>query len=135
MRRRPVRASRSSVTAPTGTLMKKISRQVIGLSSPPTTGPDAAATAPPIAHTATARVRLVGSAYAWRTRAIAAGIITAAAAPCTNLATTSVPGLGARPQAAEATTNTDSPAANARRAPPRSDSAPADSSKAANISV
>jgi hypothetical protein len=42
---------------------------------------------------------------------------------------------GARPHAAEASTNTTSPAPNARRAPSRSDSDPADNSSAANISV
>jgi hypothetical protein len=68
-------------------------------------------------------------------RAIEDGIITAAAAPCTNRAATSAPRPGARPQAAEAATNTESPAANARRAPARSDSEPADSSSAANMSV
>ena len=59
----------------------------------------------------------------------------AAAVPCTNLAATSVARLGATPQAADATANKTSPAANARRAPIRSASAPADSSSAANISV
>ena len=38
-------------------------------------------------------------------------------------------------EAAEATKNTQSPVPNARRAPARSDSAPADSSSAANMSV
>ena len=40
--------------------------------------------APPIAHTATARARRAGSGYAWPTRVIEEGIITAAAAPWTN---------------------------------------------------
>jgi hypothetical protein len=61
------------------------------------------------------------------------GISTAAAAPWTNRAATSAPRLGARPQAAEAATNSDSPAAKARRAPTRSDSAPAVSKRAANM--
>jgi hypothetical protein len=47
-----------------------------------------------------------------------AGIITAAAAPWTNRATTSAPGLGARPHATEAATNSASPTPNARRAQP-----------------
>jgi hypothetical protein len=104
--------------------MKKISRHVTRVSSPPSTGPDEDAAAPPIAHTATARARLAESAYAWPMRAVEDGIITAAAAPCTNRAATSVPRLGARPQATEATANAPSPAANARRAPIRSDSGP-----------
>lgn len=68
-------------------------------------------------------------------RAIDAGIITAAAAPWTKRATTSAPSLGARPQAAEATTNTASPVVKARRAPTRSESAPAENNSAANRSV
>ena len=115
--------------------MKKIIRHVTSVSRPPSTGPADDATPPPMAHTATARARLTGSAYPWLMRAIEAGIITAAAVPCTNRAAISAPRLGARPQAAEAATNNPSPAANPRRAPTRSDSAPADSSRAANISV
>src|SRR6185437_9649816 len=125
----------SRPSAPAGRLMKKIIRQVTSVSRPPRTGPADAATPPPTAHTATARARLTGSEYAWLIRAIEAGIITAAAAPWKNRAATRAPSPGARPQAAEATTNTDRPAANARRAPIRSDSDPADSSSAANISV
>jgi hypothetical protein len=49
------------VTAPAGTLMKKISRQLTRVSTPPSTGPADDATAPPIAQTATARARLAGS--------------------------------------------------------------------------
>ena len=69
------------------------------------------------------------------TSAIDAGIIAAAAAPCTDRATISAASDGASPQAAEAIVNSPSPPQKARRAPIRSDSDPADSSSAANISV
>jgi hypothetical protein len=62
-------------------------------------------------------------------------MITAAAARCTNRAATSTPIDGASPQAAEASTNRPMPRPNVRRAPTRSDSASAESSSAANISV
>ena len=68
-------------------------------------------------------------------RAIDAGIITAAAEPWMNRATTSADRLGAIAQAADATTNSPIPAANTRRAPARSVSAPDHKSRAANISV
>lgn len=62
-------------------------------------------------------------------------MITAAAVPCTNLAATSTPIAGASPHAADAATNKPIPMPNARRAPARSENAPADSSSAANSSV
>ncbi len=45
------RASSSNAIAPAGTLIKKISRQSARLRTPPSTGPEEEATAPPIAHT------------------------------------------------------------------------------------
>ena len=101
-------------------------------SRPPNTGPALDATAPPIAHTATARARRTGSGYAWVISAIDDGITTAAAVPCTNRAATSA---GASPHAVDATTKTATPRPHARRAPIRSVSAPAESRNAANISV
>ena len=68
-------------------------------------------------------------------RAIDAGIMTAAAEPCTNRARTSVDKFGASPQPADAATNSPTPAANTRRAPAQSVSVPDNSSSAANISV
>jgi hypothetical protein len=61
--------------------MKKINLQLISVSTPPSTGPDDDAMAPPIAHTATARPRSRGLGKAWLMSAIVAGIITAAADP------------------------------------------------------
>ena len=49
--------TRNSATAPTGTLMTKINRQLMEVSTPPSTGPDDDAIAPPIAHTAIACAR------------------------------------------------------------------------------
>jgi hypothetical protein len=59
----------------------KISRQLTRVSTPPSSGPEDDATAPPIAHTATARARRAGDGYAWPISAIDEGISTAAAAP------------------------------------------------------
>jgi hypothetical protein len=113
-----------------------MARQLTRLvSTPPATGPAAAATAPPAVHSAMALALATGSPNACRTRAREAGSISAAALPCTTRAAISRPRLGARPQAMEATVKTDSPAANARLAPNRSEHAPADSSSAANSSV
>src|SRR6266571_6275937 len=112
-----------------------MARQLTRVSTPPSTGPHAEATEPPIAHTATARARLTESGYACPISAIDDGMITAAAAPCTILAAISAPIAGASPHAADTRANSPTPAPNARRAPARSESAPADSSSAANSSV
>ena len=61
---RAVRASSSSATAPTGRLIQKIIRQLTNVRRAPSTGPEEDASAPPIAHIATARARLVGSGCA-----------------------------------------------------------------------
>src|SRR5437660_2437670 len=119
-----MRATRIIAAAPTGTLMKKINRHVTRVRTPPSTGPAEEAIAPPIAQIAMARALPTGSGYAWPMSAIDAGIIVAAAEPCRKRATTRAPMVGARPQAAEATTKTPRPAAKARRAPMRSVSGP-----------
>ncbi len=130
-----LRETSHNASAPTGTLRKKISRQSIMVSTPPRTGPAEDATAPPIAHNATARARAADSGNPWRINAIDAGIIAAAAAPCTNRAPTSTGRAGASPHAIEASTNTTIPVENARRAPTRSLTDPAVSNSAANIRV
>ena len=58
---RSIRTASTIAASPTGTLMKKISRHVTSVSTPPSTGPHDDASAPPIAHTATARARRAGS--------------------------------------------------------------------------
>ena len=121
---------------PTGRLTTKIARQLRMLdSTPPATGPAATATAPPTVHSAMARARSAASGKACRTRASEEGSMIAAALPWNRRAAISSPSPGASPQAAEATVKTATPAPNARLAPMRSESAPADSRSAANISV
>src|SRR4051794_17720545 len=115
--------------------MKKIARQLTSASTPPSKGAHEEAIAPPMAETATARARGTGSGYAWLISAIDDGMISAAAAPCTNRAATSTVIVGAQPQVRDATTNAAMPTPKARRAPMRADIAPDDSSSAANSSV
>src|SRR4051794_34728251 len=62
----------------------------------------------------------------------AAGIMAAAAAPCTARAATSAPTLGASALASEATVNSATPPMNTRRRPTRSATRPAGVSSAAN---
>ncbi|KAG0734909.1 hypothetical protein G6F24_018843 [Rhizopus arrhizus] len=88
-----------------------------------------------MAHSAPACPRRLGSGYAWRISAMEAGIMAAAPTPCARRAATSTANDGAHPQAIDARTNTTSTMPNARRAPMRSTSAPADSSSAPNIRV
>ena len=128
-------ASRTSATAPMGRLMKKMARQLSSIRNPPTTGPAAEATPAPRDQRAIARARSASSAYASRINASDDGMITAAPAPCASRAATSTASEGASPHATEAITNSAKPDPNARRAPMRSASAPADSSSAANMSV
>src|SRR4051794_27502141 len=125
----------ANAATPTGMLMKKISRQLAEVSSPPSTGPADDAAAPPIAHMAIARARRGPLGYAWPSSAIDAGIITAAADPWTNRAATRAASEGENPQAADAPTKSATPTAKARRAPTRSANAPAHNSSAANINV
>ena len=56
-----MRASNTNAATPTGRLIRKISRQDTSVSRPPTSGPELEASAPPMAHTATARARRTGS--------------------------------------------------------------------------
>ncbi len=116
-------------------MTRKIHRQLAEINSPPRTGPADEATAPPIAHIDTARARRPGSGYAWAISAIDEGITTAAAVPCTNRNATSSARPGASPQATEAITKPTTPSPNARFAPIRSVSDPAESRNAANIRV
>src|SRR5438270_13868653 len=109
----PMRERRTSATDPTGMLMRKMNRQLADVSSPPSTGPADDAAAPPIAHMAMARARRGPLGYAWPSRAIEDGIITAAAPPWTNRPATSAPSEGANPHAADPVTNSATPAANA----------------------
>ena len=67
--------------------------------------------------------------------AIVVANIAAAPAPCTARAATSVPALGASPQASDDPANTTSPATYTLRRPTRSASEPTPSSSAASTSA
>jgi hypothetical protein len=123
-------------TSPAGRLRKKIARQLSpDVSAPPATGPPAMATVPPTAHTAMAFARRTGLPYACRTSASEAGSMTAAALPWTARLPTRNPSVGARPHAADDARKAARPMAYSRFAPTRSEIAPAEMSRAANISV
>ena len=125
-----------SPVAPIGRLMKKMARQPSpAISRPPMIGPADKATAAPAAHHAIARPRLAWSVKAWLISASEQAPSNAAPPPWTARAAISTPIPGASPQVSDATMNTANPAANIRRAPNRSPSAPTVKIKAANISV
>ncbi|AJX69446.1 major Facilitator Superfamily domain protein [Burkholderia pseudomallei MSHR840] len=123
--------------AHSGRLTKKMLRQPnCAISTPPITGPAAIEIAPDAVHQPTARARSRGScAHAWLSSASEFGSIAAAASPCSARAAMSVAAFAAMPQTNDATAKSASPAANSRRAPNRSPSAPADSIRPASASV
>jgi len=98
-------------------------------------GLDWVATVPPTAHTAMALARRAGLPYACLTSASEAGSMTAAALPWTARPAIRNPSVGARPHAADEARNAARPMAYRRLAPIRSEIAPAEMSRAANISV
>jgi hypothetical protein len=116
-------------------LIGKIHRQLTVVSTPPRSGPAEDAAAPPIAHIATARAWRTGSGWAWAMSAMDDGITSAAASPWAKRNATSTPSCGAGPHAGDARVNPAIPSPNARRAPIRSASEPAESRAAANVSV
>jgi len=133
---RGARAAIASVTTPTGRLMKKIARHpAADVRMPPSTGPAAIAAAPPELHTATALARAAGSPNACRTSDSDAGSVTAAAQPWTIRQPMRAHSAGASPHPADAAVNTTRPQPSIRRAPARSDTAPAEMSRAANGTV
>ena len=133
---RGARASSATAISPAGRLRKKIARQLNpDVSAPPATGPPAMATVPPTAHTAMAFARRTGLPYTCRTSASEAGSMTAAALPWTARPTIRNPSVGARPHAADDARKAARPMAYRRLAPTRSEIAPAEISRAANISV
>lgn len=87
------------------------------------------------AHTAIARARSAGTSKVLRTIASDAGKKSAAPMPCTKRATTRIATDDATPQAADAATNSASPARYTCFAPNRSDSAPPARISAAKLSV
>ena len=97
--------SRSAcATRPIGTLTRKIQRQLAVTSTPPTTGPSAAARPPIAVQVRTAPPRRSGGKDA-SSRPSEVGVISAAPAACTTRNATSVSTLLAAAQAAEAAVN------------------------------
>ena len=127
--------SKMSMPAHTGRLMVNTHRQSNVVNSPPSGWPTSAATAPPTAHTPRAFARRAGSGNASRTRAIDAGNMIAAPAPCAQRAAINAAEVGANAQAADVTPKRAMPRAIALLAPIRSDRLPANSSRAANSRV
>ena len=111
--------------------MRKIQRQLDWTSSPPSTGPLPAATAPTPAHTPTAVPR-------WRegntdsASPSEAGMSTAAPAACSARAAISAGSSGATAHPSDAMPNTTSPARKHARRPMLSAARPAGSSSAAS---
>ncbi len=124
-----------AVTAATGTLIRKIHRQLPACSShPPRKGAIAEDTPLNPAHVPIARVRSPG----WKVASMIArlaGVISAPPIPCTARAVMSHPMPGAAAHSTEARVNQLSPARNTRRRPQRSLSEPASRISEARVSV
>jgi hypothetical protein len=119
------------VTAATGTLIRKIGRQLpVSSSHPPRKGAIAADTPLNPAHVPIACVRSPGAMVARL-----AGVISAPPIPCTARAAMSQPMLGAAAHSTDAAVNQLSPARNTRRCPHRSLSEPATRISDARVSV
>jgi hypothetical protein len=116
-------------------LIPNTHRQSKVVSTPPSSGPSATATAPPTAQTPRARARRPGSGKASLIRAIDAGSMIAAAAPLPARAAINAPMVGASAQAIEVRPKRATPVAKARFAPMRSARFPANSSNDANSRV
>ena len=127
-----IRQPATSVTIPIGTLMRKIQRQSMPTSSPPTGGPAVAATAatPAQIPTTIACCRFGNAGYS---RPSEVGTTSAAPTACTARAATSTPSVGAAAHAAEARVNTSTPMSRNRRRPKWSASRPAGTSSAAKM--
>ena len=124
-----------AVTAATGTLIRKIDRQLPASSShPPRKGAIAEDTPLNPAHVPIARVRSPG----WKAASMIArlaGVISAPPIPCTARAAMSHPMPGAAAHSTDARVNQPSPARNTRRRPQRSLSEPASRISEARVSV
>ena len=118
-------------------LMRKISRhEPPASSSPPSTGPAASPMLPDAVHRPMAFSRSDESCcVAWLMRESEQGSMTAAPSPCRARAATSATTPGARPQSAEASAKSPTPARYMRRAPYRSPRKPPTSSITAKTSA
>ena len=115
---RMVATAIAKVTAPIGTLMKKIQPQwKCWLMKPPMSGPKPSANAPMAVQVPIALVRSLGLSNVAMMMASVVGTRSAAPSPCTSLAPISTPPLVARPANSEESVKIDSPARNSRRLP------------------
>src|ERR1700678_390860 len=117
----------ATAARPIGTLTRNTQRQLAATSSPPTTGPSAAASPPVAVHTRTAPDLRSGS-YDARIRLSEVGVSSAAPAACTSRNPISIPTLVEAAQAAEASVNTAAPSRNPRSRRYRSASLPKNTS-------
>ena len=130
------RGTKASSSAISGGLTRKTARQPrYWVSRPPAMIPVVAPLAVDACHRASARLRAWPSGLAVVSRDSAAGEASAAAAPCTILATISMAGQRARPQPSDATANSTRPMTSSRRRPSRSASRPPASSSEPNVSA
>jgi len=124
-----------AATAATGTLIRKIARQLpVSRSHPPRKGAIAADTPLNPAHIPIARVRSPGRKAASMIARLA-GVISAPPIPCTARAAISQPMPGAAAHSTDATVNQPSPIRNTRRRPQRSLSEPASRISEARVRV
>ncbi len=103
----------TSASRPIGTLTKNTHRQLASTSSPPMTGPRAAAKPPAAVHVRTAPCRRSAGKLA-RTSPSEVGVSSAAPAACTTRNATNIGRLLAAPHAAEAATNSATPSRKPR---------------------
>ena len=122
------------VTAISGRLTQKISRQSSSTSSPPPTGPIRVEIPAQAVHRPTARPRASPSKVAARI-ASEPGTSSAPAIPCSALAPIRVSSLGAMAQSTEQIANPTRPITNIRRRPKRSPSEPPTSSSETRASM
>ena len=107
--------------AATGTLTRKIARQLIALvSTPPSTGPDASPIPDTPPQIASARRRSWAFGKAWAIRASEQGISQAAPRPCSSREAINIGRETAALQVALPKANTPTPITNPVRAPTRS---------------
>ena len=132
---RTCRTPAAIITAATGRLIAKISRQETAWTShPPRNGPIAVATADSPDQAPIAWPRSAGRNDASMIARLP-GVSSAPPTPCTARAPISSAALGATPQTSEATANHTTPARKIRFRPYRSPGAPANSSSPARARV
>jgi hypothetical protein len=122
------------VSTPIGRFTTNTQRQSTCTSSPPSTGPAAAASPPTAAQLRVARVRRSAGTVA-SSSASDVGSWAAAPIACTDRATTRTHSVGAAAHARDARVNSATPARNTGRWPTRSPSRPSTTSSAARVSA